>query len=72
MRAIGYNKEQDSAYDVSKLIRAPAGGNAAIEAFFTRKGNVVYAILRGGRDGASCGRCGIARAEERVARRREG
>ena len=43
--AIDYNKEYDSAYDVSKLIGAPSGGNAAIEAFFTRKGNAVYAIL---------------------------
>ena len=43
--AIDYNKEYDSAYDVSKLTGAPAGGKASIEAFFTKKGNSVYAIL---------------------------
>jgi alpha-L-fucosidase len=43
--SIDYNKEYDAAYDVSKLIGAPEAGNAAIEAFFTRKGSAVYAIL---------------------------
>ena len=43
--AIDYNKEYDSAYDVSKLTGAPAGGKASIESFFTKKGNSVYAIL---------------------------
>jgi alpha-L-fucosidase len=42
---IDYNKEYDSSYDVSKLTGAPAQGKAAIEAFFTRKGSSVYAIL---------------------------
>jgi len=42
---IDYNKEYDSSYDVSKLTGAPAPGKASIEAFFTRKGNDVYAIL---------------------------
>ena len=45
MPKIDYNKEYDSSYDVSKLTGAPAAGQAAIEAFFTRKGNDVYAIL---------------------------
>jgi alpha-L-fucosidase len=43
--AIDYNKEYDSAYDVSKLTGAPAGDKASIEAFFTKKGDSVYAIL---------------------------
>jgi alpha-L-fucosidase len=42
---IDYNKEYDSSYDVSKLTGAPAPGKASIEAFFTRKGNDVYAVL---------------------------
>jgi alpha-L-fucosidase len=42
---VDYNKEYDSAYDVSKLTGQPASGKASIEAFFTRKGNDVYAIL---------------------------
>lgn len=42
---IEYNKEYSSAYDVNKLIESPSGGKAAIEAFFTTKGNDVYAIL---------------------------
>jgi alpha-L-fucosidase len=43
--SIDYNKEYDSAYDVSKLTGPPAGGKASIEAFFTKKGRAVYAIL---------------------------
>ena len=43
--SIDYNKEYDAAYDVSKLIGAPAAGNAAIEAFFTQKGSAIFAIL---------------------------
>jgi alpha-L-fucosidase len=42
---IDYNKEYDSSYDVSKLTGAPAPGKASIEAFFTKRGNDVYAIL---------------------------
>jgi alpha-L-fucosidase len=42
---IDYNKEYDSAYDVSKLTGAQPAGKASIEAFFTRKGRDVYAIL---------------------------
>jgi alpha-L-fucosidase len=40
-----YNKEYSSAYDVTKLIEKPVDGKAAIESFFTAKGNDVYAIL---------------------------
>ena len=40
-----YNKEYSSAYDVTKLIEKPADGKASIQAFFTAKGNDVYAIL---------------------------
>jgi len=43
--AIDYNKEYDTVYDVSKLTGTPAPGKASIEAFFTRKGDAVYAIL---------------------------
>ncbi len=43
--SIDFNKEYDAAYDLSKLVGEPSGGNAAIEAFFTRKGDAVYAIL---------------------------
>ena len=42
---VDYNKEYDSAYDVSKLTASPQGGKAAIDAFFTKKGTAVYAIL---------------------------
>jgi alpha-L-fucosidase len=40
-----YNAEFNTNYDVTKLTGAPANGQAAIEAFFTSKGNAVYAIL---------------------------
>jgi alpha-L-fucosidase len=43
--AIDYNKEYDSAYDVAKLTGPQPAGKASIEAFFTRKGNDVYAVL---------------------------
>ncbi len=39
-----YDKEFQSAYDVSSLTK-PEPGKAAIEAFFTRKGSHVYSIL---------------------------
>jgi alpha-L-fucosidase len=42
---IDYNKEYEAAYDVSKLVEAPAGGKAAIDAFFTSKGKDIYVIL---------------------------
>lgn len=42
---IEYNKEFSSAYDVTKLIEKPSGGRASIEAFFTAKGNDIYAIV---------------------------
>jgi len=42
---IEYNKEYSSAYDVTKLIEKSTDGKASIEAFFTSKGNEVYAIL---------------------------
>jgi alpha-L-fucosidase len=42
---VQYNSEFETAYDVTKLAGEPVPGKAAIEAFFTRKGNDVYAIL---------------------------
>jgi alpha-L-fucosidase len=42
---VKYNSEFESTYDVSKLAVKPEPGKAAIEAFFTSKGNDVYAIL---------------------------
>ena len=42
---VDYNKEYSAAYDVTKLASKPDPGKAAIEAFFTSKGNDVYAIL---------------------------
>lgn len=45
VQKVEYNKEYSSEYDVTKLIGKPAGGKASIEAFFTAKGNDVYAIL---------------------------
>ena len=42
---IEYNKEYSSKYDVTRLIEKSADGKASIEAFFTSKGNAVYAIL---------------------------
>ena len=42
---VEYNKEYGSAYDVTKLIEKSADGKASIEAFFTSKGDEVYAIL---------------------------
>lgn len=40
-----YSSEYQSAYDVSRLTQKPEPGKAGIEAFFTTKGNDVYAIL---------------------------
>jgi alpha-L-fucosidase len=42
---IEYNKEYSTAYDVTKLAAKPQPGKAGIEAFFTTKGNDVFAIL---------------------------
>jgi len=42
---VEYNKEYSSAYDVTKLIERSTDGKASIEAFFTSKGDEVYAIL---------------------------
>jgi alpha-L-fucosidase len=40
-----YNGEYDSAYDISKLALKPEAGMASVDAFFTAKGNDLYAIL---------------------------
>jgi alpha-L-fucosidase len=42
---VEYNQEFMTPYDVAKLTEAPSGGKAAIDAFFTSKGETVYAIL---------------------------
>ena len=42
---VEYNKEYSSAYDVNRLIEKAAAGKASIEAFFTTKGDSLYAIL---------------------------
>jgi alpha-L-fucosidase len=42
---IEYNQEYSSDYDVTKLTGTPEPGKAGIEAFFTSKGNDLYAIL---------------------------
>jgi alpha-L-fucosidase len=42
---IEYNKEYETAYDVTKLTEKPAPGKAGIDAFFTEKGADLYAIL---------------------------
>jgi alpha-L-fucosidase len=42
---VEYNKELMTPYDVARLAEAPSGGKAAIDAFFTAKGNAVYAVL---------------------------
>ena len=42
---VEYNQEFMTPYDVAKLAEAPFGGKAAIDAFFTTKGNDLYAIL---------------------------
>jgi len=40
-----YNQEFNSSYDLTKLTAKPEAGKAAIEAFFTSKGDDIYAIL---------------------------
>jgi alpha-L-fucosidase len=42
---VDYNKEYSTPYDVTKLTDQPEAGKAGIEAFFTTKGNDLYAIL---------------------------
>jgi len=42
---VDYNKEFMVPYDVAKLTEKPEPGKASIEAFYTSKGNDVYAIL---------------------------
>jgi alpha-L-fucosidase len=42
---VEYNQKFSSAYDVTKLIEKSGAGKAIIEAFFTTKGNNLYAIL---------------------------
>ncbi|HZO57795.1 MAG TPA: alpha-L-fucosidase [Bryobacteraceae bacterium] len=42
---VEYNKEYSTAYDVTQLTAKQAPGKASIEAFFTAKGNDVFAIL---------------------------
>jgi alpha-L-fucosidase len=42
---VDYNQRFKTPYDVSKLAAAPEPGKAAIDAFFTVKGQDVYAIL---------------------------
>jgi alpha-L-fucosidase len=42
---VSYNQEFETAYDFSKLIEAPRDGRASVDAFFTTKGESVYAIL---------------------------
>ena len=40
-----YSKQYAAAYDVAALAAKPATGEASIEAFFTSKGNAVFAVL---------------------------
>ncbi len=42
---VEYNSEFETAYNVSKLAARPEPGKAAIEAFFTARGNDLFAIL---------------------------
>jgi len=42
---VSYGQEYNAEYDFAKLIEAPRGGKASIEAFFTAKGDSFYAIL---------------------------
>ncbi|HEX4772761.1 MAG TPA: alpha-L-fucosidase [Bryobacteraceae bacterium] len=39
------DKEFRAEYDITKLVDSPAAGDSHVEAFFTQKGDVVYAIL---------------------------
>ena len=42
---VDYDKEFETAYDVTKLTAKPEPGKAGIEAFFTTKGTDLFAIL---------------------------
>jgi alpha-L-fucosidase len=42
---VSYGQEYKTEYDFAKLIEAPSDAKASIEAFFTAKGDSVYAIL---------------------------
>lgn len=42
---VAYDRTFESAYDVSKLTAKPEPGKASIEAFFTARGDNLYAIL---------------------------
>jgi alpha-L-fucosidase len=42
---VDYDQEYNADYDVSKLTQAQPPGRASIDAFFTTKGNDLYAIL---------------------------
>jgi alpha-L-fucosidase len=42
---IDYSAEYNTEYDVTRLTQKPAAGKAGIEAFFTTKGNDLFAIL---------------------------
>ena len=42
---VSYGQEYNTEYDFAKLIEAPSDAKASIEAFFTAKGDSVYAIL---------------------------
>jgi alpha-L-fucosidase len=42
---VAYNERFQSAYDVTKQVGKPEPGKASIEAFFTTKGDNLYAIL---------------------------
>ncbi len=42
---VAYNSQYQSAYDVTSLVGESQKGNATVEAFFTSKGNSLFAIL---------------------------
>jgi len=42
---LDYNQRYNSSYDITRLTGKQAAGKASIEAFFTSKGDAVYAIL---------------------------
>jgi len=42
---VSYNQEFETTYDLSKLVQPPRDGKASIDAFFTAKGDIFYAIL---------------------------
>lgn len=41
---VGYGKTYRAKYDIKEMTKKPSGGRAVIEAFFTSKGNILYAI----------------------------